>query len=534
MPAGNRGATTDIRRPVILYALLAILVVPVFPHFVSPNEFSRWVVAVAIVDFHTIEATPVIAATHTRMEDLATVGKRLYSNKAPGGALVGLPAYALARLIVGPPTAHNMRTTLNAMRLLGSTVPAILVALWLAAVARKFGIGEDRANFAVVAMLFGTPLFAYGLQFFAHALSAFTLFGAFALLFEPRTENRGPRTENRGPRTEDVWAGALIGLAVLSEYPSAIPAAVLIACALPRLRLGGTLRVIVGGLPFAIVLGIYNKLAFGTVFTVSSAHEVDANIRQLAGRGIFGVGLPSPEYLLRLLLDPSKGLFVLSPVLLIAFAGIHAAWKAMPRASFVALIATPLSIVLTFAGYPNWFGGWTVGARYLVAAVPFMALLIAFAARTSIEALLLGASVTVIAIVSLVFPFIAPDYPAPWISFSWPMLRSGLVAPNLLHFVWRPLAIAVPFALVAAAAFLAVPRRHLLLMALGGALWFAAGFAAERSMSGPPYIRALVQEVHFDDRGAIRRSLSPADPNARKLEAIAQRMKQIPPDDWPF
>src|SRR4030095_4516001 len=104
---------------------------------------------------------------------------------------------------------------------------------------------------------------------------------------------------------------------------------------------------------------------------------------------------------------PSKGLFVLSPILLLSFAGVHAAWKAMPRSTFAALIATPLSILLLFAGYPNWFGGWTVGARYLVASIPFLAVLIAFAADTMLEALLLGASITVIAIVSLVFPFIA-------------------------------------------------------------------------------------------------------------------------------
>jgi len=511
--------------PIILYAVLSILVVPVFPHFVSSNEFSRWVLAVAIVDFHTVEATPVVTSTDTRMEDLATVDGRLYSNKAPGGALVGLPAYVIARAIVGPPSPHNMRATLNAMRLLGSTVPAILLALWLGVVARRFGCNEERATFAVTAMLFGTPLFAYGLLFFAHALSAFTLFGTFALLFS---------TEARGPRPEAWWAGVLIGIAVLSEYPSAIPAAILVLCALPRLRVAGTLRVIAGGLPFAILLGIYNKLAFGSVFTLSSAHEVDANIRELASRGLFGVGLPSPEYLMRLLLDPSKGLFVLSPVLLIALAGIRGAWKAMPRPAFIALIATPLSILLTFAGYPNWFGGWTVGARYLVAAVPFLAVLIAFAAATSIEALLLGASVTVIAIVSLVFPFVAPDYPAPWISFAWPMLRKGFVAPNLLHFVARPLAVAVPFAIVAAAAVIAVPPRRIALLIFGAVLWFAIGFPAERSRTGPPYVRALVQRVHFDDKTAIAESLPAGDPNARALEAIAARMMKVPPDAWPF
>ena len=511
--------------PIVLYALLAVLVVPVYPHFVSSNEFSRWVLAVAIVDFHTVEATPVVNSTHTRMEDLATVDGRLYSNKAPGGALAGLPAYLIARGIVGPPSPHNMRATLNAMRLLASTVPAILVALWLGNVARKFGCKHDRANFAVVAMLFGTPLFAYGLLFFAHALSAFTLFGTFALLFS---------TEARGPRPEAWWSGVLIGLGVLSEYPNAIPAAILVACALPRLRVGGTLRVIAGGLPFAIVLGIYNKLAFGSVFTLSSAHEVDANIRVLASSGLFGVGLPSPDYLLRLLLDPSKGLFVLSPVLLVAFAGIRNAWNAMPRATFLALIATPLSILLTFAGYPNWFGGWTVGARYLVAAIPFLALLIAFAAATSIEAPLLGASVTVVAIVSLVFPFVAPDYPAPWVSFAWPMLRKGFVVPNLLHFVARPLAIAVPFAIVIAATLLIVPARRIALVLAGGVIWFAIGFPAQRSRTGPPYVRVLVQRVHFDDKPVIAESLPANDPTAPRLEAIAQRMMRVPPDAWPF
>ena len=509
--------------PIVLYGLLAVLLVPVFPHFVSPNEFSRWVVAVAIVDFGTVEATPVINATRTRMEDLATIDGRLYSNKAPGGALVGLPAYAVARAIVGPPSPHNMRATLNAMRLLGATVPAILVAVWVGAVAKRFGCSDERALFAMTAMLFGTPLFAYGLLFFAHALSAFTLFGAFALLCGPATRHARP-----------LFAGALIGLAVLSEYPSAIPAAVVIACALPLLRVRGTLAVIAGGLPFAIILAVYNKLAFGNVFTLSSAHEVDANIQQLAHRGLFGVGLPSPEYLLRLLVDPSKGLFVLSPVLLIALIGIRGAWKTLPRATFIALIATPLSIILTFAGYPNWFGGWTVGARYLVAAIPFLALLIAFATATSIEALLLGASVAVIAIVSLVFPFIAPDYPAPWITFAWPMLRDGFVAPNVLHFIAQPLAIAVPFAIVAIAAVVAVPRKRIALVIAGALIWFVAGFGAQRSQAAPPYIRALVETVHFEDNTAIERALDPRDPNAQALVGIAQRMRRVPPDSWPF
>ena len=324
----------------------------------------------------------------------------------------------------------------------------------------------------------------------------------------------------------------LIGLAVLSEYPSAIPAAVLIACALPRLRGSGTLRVLAGGLPFALMLAIYNQLAFGSVFTLSSAHESNEFYRELAQRGVFGVSVPSPIILLHLLAGPAKGLFVFSPILAVAFLGIRRAYVTLPRSTFLALAATPLSIILTFAGYPNWHGGWTAGARYLVPALPFFALLIAFASPTVVDWLLLGASVTVVAIVSLVFPFVGAEYSAPWISFSWPILRDGYVAPNVLHFVWRPLAIAVPFVLVLAAALVAVPRRRVALFVAGGVIWFLAGFLF--AGSGSKNVRAVVEAVHFEDPSAIQRA-SPTDVRTRAaLEAIARDQRRAPPDFWPF
>ncbi|HSP13226.1 MAG TPA: hypothetical protein VLV78_00580 [Thermoanaerobaculia bacterium] len=501
--------------PIVLYAILALIVVPVFPHFLSPNEISRWIVAVAIVDHHTVEVTRVVRDLNVHTEDLATVGGRLYSNKAPGGALVGLPGYAIVRAIVGPPSASTMRTTITAMRLLVSTIPVILLALWLMAVARRLGCKEESIRFAVVALLFGTPIFAYGLLLFAHALSALTLFGAFALLF---------KTEDRGPRAEDFGAGALIGLAVLSEYPNAIPAAVLLACALPRLRTGGLLRVIAGGAPFAAALGLYNYVAFGSAFTLSSAHEIDPKVRAVAAHGLFGVGLPSPANLFHLLLDPSKGLLVLSPILILSFAGIAAARRAMPRSAFIAILATPLSILLTFAGYTNWWGGWTVGARYLVAALPFLALLLALVEASYAGAVLLGASIAAIALVSLVFPFVPPDYPAPWMSFAWPLLRHGFVAPNLLHLVSRALAIAVPFAIAFAGLLIAAPKRHAVAAVAGAAIWIAAGVFAAAGQSEPPVIRMLVEAAYFENDGPV----------APPLRPIVARIRTLPPPKWPF
>ena len=132
-------------------------------------------------------------------------------------------------------------------------VPLLLLAWAIRFSAARLGADADRTGVMVLVLLFGTPLFAYGLFNFSHALTAAALFGAWALLFVHRN---------------DYAAGALIGLATLSEYPCAIAGIVLVACAWRRAP-----RIVAGGLPFAIGLAAYNKLLFGSVFALSSGNE---------------------------------------------------------------------------------------------------------------------------------------------------------------------------------------------------------------------------------------------------------------------
>src|ERR1035438_6492739 len=233
---------------------------------------------------------------------------RVYSNKAPGATLVALPGYLLARPFSGPPSPSSMRPVLWAMRLFGATLPAGCLALVLFHAAVRFGASPPRAASAAFALLFATPLFAYGLLLFSHALVAACLFGGWVALFFPGDPSRSFR--------RDCAAGALLGLAVISEYPAAVPAGVLVLCAVipaPR-RL---LTLVAGGAPLAALLGAYDLACFGGVFEVSSAHERAPLFRSLASAGLFGISLPSPEIALRLLADPSKGLLVFSPFLLL-------------------------------------------------------------------------------------------------------------------------------------------------------------------------------------------------------------------------
>jgi hypothetical protein len=496
---------------IALYALIALLVIPVYPHFPSPNELSRWAVAAAIVEHQTLEVSSLLPLLGGQFEDLAEVDGRVYSNKAPGGVLVGLPAYAIARVFAGPPSPQSIRPTLTAMRLLSATLPAILLALLFAFAATRSGASDERTAVALLALLFGTPLFAYGLLNFSHALAAFALFGAWVLLFV------------RASPRNDVIAGALIGLGVLSEYPCAVAGAVLIAFAWRR-----ALRIIAGGVPFAIVLAIYNKLAFGTFFALSSGNERNPEFRELAGHGIFGIGVPKLDALLHLLFDPSKGLFVFSPVLLLALFAIKRARQTLSKDAFGALVATPLALVILYSGYPNWHGGWTVGARYLVPAMPFLALLLVFTEVKRRELILLGASIAAVTLTSLVFPFVPGDFPFPWMTFAWPMLQHGLIAPNVFHFMARTLAIAIPFALVVAACIAGVGRKSAYL-AIGIGIAIALG-AFVRISPIAIVERAYIEEVCFDRVGALPR-------DGRVHPALLQRadaQRRLPPTPWPF
>lgn len=468
-----------------------------------------------MVEDHSLEVSGPARLLGPAFEDLAVIGGRQLSNKAPGLALAAAPGYLLVRPIAGPPSAANLRPVLTAMRWFGATLPLLLMTVAFARAARARG-GD--ATIAVVAMLFATPLFAYGILLFAHALGGAALFGAWLLLY----------LRDRG----GIAAGALIGLAVAAEYPSIVPSLVLMAGLVVQRSWKRLALIIAGGAPFALLLAVYQKLAFGSVFASPYTYEKLAQYRALAHTGIFGLQVPNITILAHLLFDPSRGLFVFAPVIIAALAALPAAKRALPRAAFVTLMAAPISIIIVYSGYPNWHGGWNVGPRYIVAAIPFLLFPLSFAGRSRLTAILIGASAAAVVPLTLTFPFPDRSFAAPWSTLALPLLRDGLVAPNLLHFVARPLAIAVPFAIVLAALAMAT-KRDVAFVAIGAILMFALGALAPAPTLTDRLRIGYIEEVYFEQPGAMAREVGglPLPPQAM---ARAQREKALPPTSWPF
>ncbi len=506
-----------------LYGLLALIVLPVFPHLPSANEFSRWALSAAIVERGSFEIHPELALLGDRVIDVAIVDGKLYSDKAPGGSLLAVPAYALARVFIGPPDANNLRASVTVMRLLTCTLPLLLLSFCLARQARRVEIAPQRIAFGVAVLLFATPLLAYGLLLFSHAMTAAALFGGWLLLFGSLDLSESRR---------ELYAGSLLGLAAICEYPAAVPAGVLVLCALRRRGFVGGLRIAVGALPPLAALALYNRSAFGSVFALSLGFERAAEFRQLHSSFMFGFRVPSPWTAARLLFDPSKGLLLFSPVLFLALAAIPRAWRSMDRGAFWGLVMAPLALLLVYAGFANWHGGWSVGARYLVPTIPFLTYLLLQGPPRAVDAVLLGASVAAIALTSLVFPFVSPGYAFPWASFAMPLLAQGLVAPNLLHHVWRPMAIAVPFLAVGVAVVLAVGPRLALRAGAGMVAWVLVGLLAVASwFPDGDGSRWYVEKSYFERLDVWRKPPPPIDPRTL-LQLQIDRL--LPPSSWPF
>ncbi len=519
-------ARTRARVILLLYAFCALDLIPIYPHFASANEIGRWVDAAGLVEHGTLDtrwSEPLVGP----LVDAARFRGHVYSNKAPGLALLGLPAYLGARAVLGPPATANVRWSWLAMRIAAVTVPAILLGLCVVR-------WPEPDPFALATLLFATPVFLYGALLFSHVTAAALLYASFLCLFGP------PGRPEAKPR--DLLGGFLCGLGVVTEYTLALPAIVLAAALLfaPG-RARRLARFAAGGAVWALLLGIYDARLFGSPFSLSAGHEASANTAGLAARGIFGVGWPTAHGIWAVTGSFSRGLLAFSPVLIAGLVALA------PRAGLRSW--TRMALVLTFllaiAGYPASHGGWGVGARYPLPIVAFIVDAM-HERRVSPNALTAGLftfSVVLCALPIFTFPFAPPDYAFPHATFTRPLLAAGFWTPSLGNFAVPGWPALLPVALgVVAAASLALREggRGALAGGLAGLLLAAAVVLAP--IADTPNLatqRALLLDTHFRPAGRLlRRAAATADPAEgaylQFLARAAAATRRLAPDDWPY
>jgi hypothetical protein len=412
---------------------------------------------------------PEVDRWHWETGDVAWIDGHYYSVKSPGMAMLSVPLYraidATGGLELARDAAENARgayrprwqpneqapytqygydpvrakrvelrieagtPVLWALTLLAAVVPAIILLLLVRWLAERLEPGYGTA--AAITLGVATIMMVFAAEFFSHAISATLGFAAFVVLFRERA---GP------PRLAPVAvAGLLAGLAVTFEFQLGLVGVVLFFYALWR---AGALKraaaYAAGAVAGSLPVFAYNWWALGSPFKLAYSKAVA--VIGLSGHaslglnsdGFFGITLPRPGAAVDLLFA-SRGLLVLTPVVVMAVVGVVLMHRRGRRAEAWTVAAVAGAYFLYNIAYWQPYGGGTPGPRFLIPALPFLALGLAFAYRrlpATTLALAIPSALWMLT-ASLTYPLIGEQGTGLWVS----MLGDGTIEHTLLTVV---------------------------------------------------------------------------------------------------
>jgi hypothetical protein len=420
------------RREWLVLALIALGTLPMFG-VITAQDSSRLALTQSIVLRGSVNIDPYWQLT----TDRAFYGGHWYSDKAPAVALLAVPALEAIRVadaIHPPPRKRPIWLRpwpLWGIRIWVGGLGFLGLCFLMGRVAE--GLVAGTGAVAAVTLGIGTMAGSLGPTTFGHVPDALALFAAFVLA-------------TRSRRSRDwLLVGLLAGVGVFFEYPAGLAALILVIYAALRGGWKAAGATILGGIPPAVVLGVYDQLAFGAPWRLSYRYTSNVFTPEQS-QNLFGVGFPTPSGIWTLLID-GHGLLLVSPVLVMAVAGLVRFGRSH-RAEALTAGAIALVFCIYTAGYflPN--GGLSPGPRFATAALPFLLIGLPFAlARWRTATLVLAAiSVGIALFDELNWSVTNALRFAAWPTTIWSMLGTSRELGDVLL-----LACAAAAALVAAA-----------------------------------------------------------------------------------
>lgn len=469
-----------------LAAVVVLVTLPLLQPLMA-QQASRYALTAAMVDDATARLD---AYAHFLGVDHARHDGHLYSDKAPGQPVWGVPAYAAYRALGGSPAAETTESVgdlgLWAVSAWSAALPAALLALGMRRLALRAVPGRPTAaGAAALSLALGTLLLPFATQLFGHVLAATLGLGAWLC------------GTGRPSRRRWLAAGALAGAAVTVEYPMILVAVVVLVGAVwhavreatappvaaPTAGLGAAVRagvgVVVGGVPFGLALAAYHWAVFGGPLAFPYEFGRFPGHHQ----GLVGAQLPDWSGLWTLVLS-ERGLVTLTPIVGVGALGLLAAARrrGRVRVDAVAALVVVAALGALMAGWPmSDYGGSSPGPRYVVPALPWLAggVALAWASRARVVA---AVATGVGAAAMLLATFTLPLAPAgeSAVRWWWERATSGDWAPTLVTRVVETSSGAAEAAAVAA---------PLAVAAAAGVAWWRAERAALKPVAPPPSVR---------------------------------------------
>ncbi len=401
----------------------------------------------AIVDFGELSLNRAMRV-YGPIGDLSFVDGRYYPSKAPLLSFAAVPVYAVLHSLSGNPKGSVPEIPFVFWsRFFLTVAPTLLMLILL----RRFLIAfvpAATADALVLTYSVGTLAFSYSLLFMSHQTSAVLLFASFyALWCAPGAPHRVLML---------ALGGALAGLAVAAEYTSALGASLLAVyvglTALPRnpRRVAtGVIAFGAGAAPIIALLMLYHTQVFGGPFETGYRHLADLAYQPWHQGGFLGIKTPDARAFLLSLFSPLRGLFALSPILLLGFGGFGLLWRKRQLSDDAGAIAIfTLLLMLGYLyftasfSYASW--GWTTGPRHLTGLVPFLLLPAALVLErfrdSSLRGLLAGLALASILVTGALtsINYIPDDVSDGVFALFVPLLARGNVLPTILNSLGFP------------------------------------------------------------------------------------------------
>lgn len=387
----------EVWRPSIALAVLVLaVVVPIIPSWGGTQQASRYTLTAAIWDQGTVVLNDY---AHLLGSDHANRHGVIYSDKAPGQPFLVAPLYGFYRLAGGErPDLADQDPIAGVwwVTVWSASIPAAVLGILMYRWTRE--VGRRMALAATLSVSFGTLLLVYSTLLFGHVLAATFAFGMFLIV----------------RRTETSWwslafAGFLGGLAVAVEFPVFLIVLVLAIAALVRHRMSGW-AVAAGGLPVAVLVGLYNRIVTGSAFVTPIQWSGFSGPQESPDEVVGGLFVgPTLENLIRVLLSP-RGLLVATPIVALGVAGIVFLYR-RNRLDAIVVSLSLLSMLSVQVSWANAFAGGA-GPRYVVPALPFLAAPIALSwvRYRRVATFLAGVSILTMLAATFTTPQVASDF----------------------------------------------------------------------------------------------------------------------------
>jgi hypothetical protein len=345
--------------------------------------------------------------------DVAFYNGQFHPNKAPGASFLAVPAYFILYQIeqfFGLNTDNWWILTVNFWLTAVFSVGLISAAgcIIFYRCARLICNGYDFCCLlATCALAFGSLFFPNATILYEHNMVGVLLLASFYMLYKTKGawdvfgDNILHDTTHANKQNQRYvfLSGLCAGCAAITSY---IAAVIVLLLALYLILISRKRNLLFFGLgllgPF-VLLCMYNIACFGIPFTTNYSYENPLFQKQGTVARLFST--PQWEVLLLILCSPFRGLFFYSPVVMLAVPGVVCLFHTKRTRTEAWLILAVFCLFLLFnISFNAWHGGWCIGPRYLVPALPFLMLPAAIAFnrffKTSCVIAIISIAITVV------------------------------------------------------------------------------------------------------------------------------------------